>query len=239
MKFRRLPAAAAVVPPLLFLSGCVVNVDRTGPTQYDTVSFERGSVEEAHVDLNIGAGDLKVGTGTGKLAQAYFTYNVPEWKPEARFDPQGTRGNLTIRQGSHHGPHSGSTKNEWDLRLSQQVPLFLAVHFGAGHAQLDLGSLPLRDVTVDMGVGKLDMDLRGEPKHDYDVHIHGGVGEATVRLPSSAGVYAEASGGIGSIEAQNLIKIGGHWINEAYANAKVHIRVNVQGGVGSIKLIGD
>jgi hypothetical protein len=239
MNFRRLPAVAGVLCPIWFLAGCAVTVDSTGPTQYDVRSFERGSVKELHLDLNMGAGDLKVGTGTHKLAQAYFTYNVPGWKPEVRFDPQGARGNLTLRQPDHHGPTFGASKNEWDLRLSQDVPLYATVNFGAGHAQLDLGSLPLRDVQVNMGVGKLDMDLRGDPKEDYNVRIHGGVGEATVRLPASAGVYAEASGGIGSVEARNLIKIDSHWVNEAYANAKVKIHLTAEGGVGSIRLIGE
>lgn len=239
MKFSRLPATAGAFCPLLFLSGCVVGtMDRTGPTQYDSQSFERGSVGELHLDLNVGAGDLKLGTGTHKLAQAYFTYNVADWKPEVRYEPQGARGNLTISQNGHHGT-VGSSKNEWDLRLSQEVPLYLNVKFGAGQAELDLGSLPLRDVQVDMGVGKLDMDLRGNPKTDYNVRIHGGVGEATVRLPSSVGVYAEASGGIGSIDAQNLQKVDGHWVNDAYEHAKVHVHVTVEGGVGSIRLIGE
>ena len=40
----------------------------------------------------------------------------------------------------------------------------LKVHFGAGEARLDLGSLDLRSVAVDMGVGKLQMDLHvGQP----------------------------------------------------------------------------
>ncbi len=239
MNFRCLPAVAGVLCPLLFLSGCAVTVDRAGPTQYDSLSFERGSVEELHLDLNMGAGDLKLGTGTHKLAQAYFTYNVPGWKPEVRYDPQGARGNLAFRQPDHHGPTFGASKNEWDLRLSQEVPLYVTAKFGAGQAQLDLGSLPLRDVQVEMGVGKLDMDLRGDPKHDYNVRIHGGVGEATLRLPSSAGVYAEASGGIGSIEAPNLHRVDGHWVNDAYEHAKVRIHVTVHGGVGSIRLIGE
>ena len=44
-----------------------------------------------------------------------------------------------------------------------------------------------RGVEVDMGVGQLDMDLRGVPKHSYDVRIHGGIGEATVRVSADAG----------------------------------------------------
>ena len=50
-----------------------------------------------------------------------------------------------------------------------------------------------------MGVGELKMDLRGTPKHDYNVDIRGGVGEATVHLPRDIGVYATGSGGIGEI----------------------------------------
>jgi N-terminal domain of toast_rack, DUF2154 len=236
MNLRCLPA---VLCPLLFLSGCVITSDRTGPTQYDSRAFERGSVQELHLDLQMGAGDLKVGTGTSKLAQAYFTYNVPDWKPEVHFDTQDKRGNLTIRQPGEHRTHFGSTKYEWDVRVNEEVPLYLRANFGAGQAQLDLGSLALRDVQVDMGVGQMNMDLRGEPKHDYNVRVHGGVGEAVVHLPSSVGVYAEASGGIGAIDVSNLRKVDSHWINDAYDHATVRIHVTVEGGVGSIRLIGE
>ena len=239
MDLRRFPAAAGVLCPMLFLCGCFVAADRTGPTRYDARSFERGSIEELHLDLRMGAGDLNVGTGTSQLAQTYFTYNVGDWKPEVRYDPRGTRADLSIRQPGGHGVHFGPTRYEWDLRLSREVPVYLRVNFGAGQAQLDLGGLPLRDVQVDMGVGQLDMDLRGNPKHNYNVRIHGGVGEATVRLPAGAGVYAEASGGIGSIETRNLQKTGGHWVNDAYERASVRIRLTVEGGVGSIRLIGE
>jgi len=228
-----------VLCAVLFLSGCVITTDRSGPTQYDARSFERGSVEELHLDLTMGAGELKVGTGTSKLAQSYFTYNTAGSKPEIRYDAEGKSGLLSIRQPGQHGAHFGQTKYEWDVRLSEDVPVYLRVNFGAGQAELDLGSLPLRDVQVDMGVGQMDMDLRGKPKHDYNVRIHGGVGEATVRLPSSVGVYAEASGGIGSVEARNLHRANGHWVNDAYDHAAVRIHVTVEGGVGSIRLIGE
>src|SRR5258707_301992 len=83
-----------------------------------------------------------------------------------------------------------------DVQLNTKVRLDLAVHFGAGQARLDLGSLQLRGVELEMGVGQLDLDLRGAPRHSYSVAIHGGIGEATVRLSADAGIYAEAHGGI-------------------------------------------
>ena len=216
------------------LAGCMIGREQAGPTQYDSRAIERDNSELVKVNLEMGAGNLKVGTGTSKLAQAYFTYNVPSWKPVVDYSP----GNLTIRQpgGSHN---LGNIKYEWDLRLGRQNPIDLRVHFGAGEAQLDLGSLDLRDVNVDMGVGKIQMDLRGDPTHDYSVHIHGGVGEATVHLPLKAGIYATAKGGIGEISVRGLRKVEDHWVNDSYDSAKVKVRVDVQGGIGRIELIGE
>ena len=101
------------------------------------------------------------------------------------------------------------------------------------------GRLSLRRVEVDMGVGEIQMDLRGQPKQSYSVQIRGGVGEATVRLPSDVGVYAEAKGGIGEISAHGLHQDGSTYYNDAYRKSPVTIRLDIQGGVGSIKLISD
>jgi predicted membrane protein len=94
-------------------------------------------------------------------------------------------------------------------------------------------------VEVEMGVGQLDLDLRGAPQRDYDVRIRGGVGEATIRLPRDVGVSAEANGGIGSVHTEGLRREGAHWVNDAYDRAKTTIHLDVQGGIGAINLISD
>jgi hypothetical protein len=76
------------------------------------------------------------------------------------------------------------------------------------------------------------------PKNDYDVSIHGGVGEATIYLPDGAGVVAEAHGGIGGINARGLEKRDGRYVNESYGHAKTTVRLDVHGGIGAINLVG-
>ena len=90
-----------------------------------------------------------------------------------------------------------------------------------------------------MGVGKLHMDLRGNPKRSYDVRIRGGVGEATVRLPADIGVEAQAEGGIGGISAHGLHHQNHRYFNDAYDTAKVKIHLDIRGGIGAIRLISD
>jgi N-terminal domain of toast_rack, DUF2154 len=235
MNARYLPPLAA----LFSLTGCVIDTGRTGPVEYSSESVELDNSEQVHVELIMGAGDLRLTDGAQKLVRADFSYNVPSWKPEVRYTRDGARGSLRIEQPGRNHSTLNKSQYRWDVQLNNKVPVDLAVRFGAGQARLDLGSLQLRGVQLEMGVGQLDMDLRGKVKHSYNVSIQGGIGQATVRLPADAGIYAEAHGGIGSIQVRGLRHEGGHWESESYERAENKIRIDVQGGIGAIHLIAD
>jgi len=222
---------------ILSLTGCML--EHAGPVQNEFQAIERDDAESVRVSLRMGAGNLRVGSGTQKLMRADFAFNVPGWKPELHYSSVGKRGNLRIEQPSAGGSIRGNTKYEWDVRLNREVPVDLEVHFGAGEATLDLGSLDLRSVDVQMGVGEMKMDLRGRPKQDYKVQIRGGVGEAVVRVPSDVSVYADAQGGIGEISAPGMRREGSRYYNSAYGQSKPTIHLDIHGGVGSIRLVSE
>jgi hypothetical protein len=220
------------------LSAC--NFDEhetTGPTETVPVSIEAGSSDHANVELNMGFGEMTVTGGATKLVQGNLEYNVARMKPEVTSSSNGDHATVTVRQPGGSNTF-GKTRNVWDLQLSNKVLLDLTVNCGAGQAKLDLGDALLRELEVHMGAGQVDLDLTGKPKHDYEVTIHGGVGQATVHLPEGVGVFATAHGGIGSINVTGLDKQGDHWQNDLYDKAKVNVKVDVEGGIGEIRLIG-
>jgi N-terminal domain of toast_rack, DUF2154 len=218
-------------------AGCVVDtVD--GPMRRESRVIPRDTSETARVDLRMGAGELRVTGGSEGLMEAAFNYNVPGWKPQVRYRSFAGRADLTVRQ-PEGSRHFGNSKYDWDLRLNDEIPMDLLIHFGAGEARLNLGSLNLRSLEVDMGVGEINLDLRGTPRRDYEVRIRGGVGEATVHLPANAGIYAIAQGGIGEIKVRGLRQEGRHWLNDVYGSAKTQIRVDVRGGIGEINLFAE
>jgi hypothetical protein len=227
--------AAVLAATAICLSGCAI--EHAGPSKRESTTIERDSSELVRVNLHMGAGDLRVRGGADKLARADFVYNIPSWKPYVRYHAAAGNADLEIEQPGASHTRVGHARYEWDLRLNNDVPVDLTVHFGAGSARLDLSRLFLRSVSVDMGVGKLELDLRGNPKRSYDVRIRGGIGEAIVRLPSDVGVYAEVEGGIGEIRAGNLHRQENHYFNDAYEHSKTTIRLDVHGGIGSIQLV--
>jgi len=102
---------------------------------------------------------------------------------------------------------------------------------------MTLGTLALRSLDMDMGVGEVNVDLRGTPKKSYKVRINGGVGEARVYLPRSVGISASAAGGIGDVKVEGLEKRGDRWINPGHESDPVQITVDAKGGVGEIRIV--
>lgn len=213
----------------------------TGPTRHETRVVELNHAgtdqsEMARVSLKMGAGELQLNGGAPSLLDADFTYNVPSWKPILIDDSTGVRREIRIEQPNRSQASSNSIY-KWNLRLNDNVPVDVVAHLGAGEARMILGSVNLRSLEVEMGVGELHLDLTGHPRRDYNVNLTGGVGQATVILPASAGIVASAHGGIGDISVKGLEKRGGSWINPAHEQAPVTIHLNVQGGVGQINVV--
>src|SRR5262245_48648735 len=204
----------------------------TGETKHETAVIDRDESAAARVELRMGAGELHVGSGTAKFADADFVYNVAAWKPNVVYHS----GTLSISQPG--GSSSmGRTENTWRVKLNRELPLDFTADLGAGEATLELGSLNLTRVKVTVGAGELKLDLRGEPGHDYDVEIRGGVGQATVYFPKDVAIAAKAAGGLGGVSTTGLENRGGTWINPDRVIGPVTIHLDATGGVGQISLI--
>ena len=224
------------LPLLLCLTGCGVS---TGPTQHESRTIDRDSSETLRAELRMGGGTLKVSGGSPNWMQADFAYNVPSSKPNIKYATAAGRADLTIEQPSSSQMNLGKTTNEWDVRLNNKIPTDLTARIGGGEARLDLGTLDLRSLEIEMGAGELRLDLRGAPSRNYDAHIRGGAGELTIQLPRDVGIYANVTGLIGEIKAQGLRREDEHWVNAAHGTSKIQIRLDIQGGVGAVNLIAE
>jgi hypothetical protein len=212
------------------LNGC--GVTSTGEPRKESVSFDLDDVKSVRVTLRIGGGELNVTSGTAKLVEADFAYNVPEWKPVVEYKAGGE---LLLSQPGYSS-RFGNSVNTWDVNLNKSVPIDINANIGAGEATLELGEMNLSRVDLNIGAGEMTVDLRGEPKRDYTVQILGGVGDMTVHLPKDVAISATATKGIGDISIEGLEQRDGVWVNPDRIGAPVTVRVDVKGGVGQINL---
>jgi hypothetical protein len=229
--------AVLLVIVALFMGSCGAQEQQVGEMQRESQAMDLENVKSVRAHLTMGAGELKVSSAADAMMEADFSYNVADWKPEVSYDVNGESGELSVEQGNSEGVRlGGDARNEWDLRFNDEVPTDLVVEMGAGESDLDLDSLTLTGLDLEMGAGETTVDLTGDYGRGFDASIEGGVGEATVLVPSEVGVRVRAEGGLGKINAEGFRREGQAYVNDAYGDSHVTLDVDVRGGVGQINL---
>ena len=223
----------AWVPVVFLVVGC--GAETPGETRREQQSIELDGSASTRLNLEMGAGELKVSGGAAKLMEAEFTYNVDRLKPMVEHHSSASEGEIRITHAAARGLSFGAM-SRWDLRVNNSALLDIITKLGAGEAEMNLGDLNLRNLEIGIGAGQVHVDLRGTPKRSYGVRINGGVGETVVYLPRTVGISATAAGGIGSISVNGLEKRGERWINAGHESDPVQITVDVKGGVGEIRV---
>ncbi len=229
----------AVVITLLAAAGCAPSkpVYRVGALQTRSQSVALDDAQSESVEIGFGLGMLKVSGGASDLLQAKFDYNVDQLNPQVAH--QG--GTLSVLTPEYtHAPvslwNAEGFRNEWNLQLNDSVPMKMHVVMGAGGADLQLGSLSLTSLDLDAGAGPVFVDLTGNRQADLDAIITGGLGEITLRLPSSDCVRVDITRGLGGVHAHGLIEDGSGYANTACGTSKAAVRIDIGGGVGDINL---
>jgi hypothetical protein len=205
---------------------------------HSTQTIDLQGAKAVSFDLQFPAGRLEVSGGSPKLLDADFRYDRGEGRPTITYVVSGDHGQLNLGQADHH-VHFGNDNNDWTLKLGNGAPLDMNVNIGAGETDFRFDDLDVEHLRINMGAGRLDLDLTKMQKKNVDADIEGGVGSATVRFPRDVGVHVVASGGIGDIDADGLHRAGDAYENDSYGKTATSINMTVHGGVGQIHLISE
>ena len=233
----RRAAELVAVALLAILLAAACGASQAGELQTDSEAVELGDAESVRANLKMAAGEMKVGGGAESLMDADFAYSVADWQPEVTYDDvsSGT-GILNVEQPDENSGMRDDDRNEWDIHLNDGVPTDLHVVMGAGESYFDLSGLTLTGLDLKVGAGPSTVDLAGDWDRDVNASIQGGAGAATVQLPSRMGVRVDVVGALGEVQAEGLSRDGDAYVNDAYGESEATLNVDIEGGVGLIRL---
>ena len=203
---------------------------------HESQTLELGGAKDVHAKIDVPTGKLSIAGGASKLLDANFQYLKSDGDPLLSYSVKDGSGHIDLSQPNDSHIRMLNSHNLWDLRFSDDVPLNLDLTVGAGHGDVDLRGIDVRDLTLNFGTGELNLDLSGPRKNNLVATIKGGVGSAKIRLPKDVGVSVHASGGIGAISAHGLIEHDKNYVNDAFGKSPTSITLTIQGGIGSIRL---
>jgi uncharacterized protein DUF2154/cell wall-active antibiotic response 4TMS protein YvqF len=185
--------------------------------------------------IEMPAGELNLSGGTSHAFESDFDYSSAWSQPRVDYRVSSGTGDLDISQ-DNRGPSLGPEDNTWWLHLNKSVPLDLQLKMGAAQGNLKFRDVNLKQLRVEIGVGQVNVDLTGDHSADANVEIHGGIGQAVIRLPKNVGVVVNAKGGIGAVTTHGLKKEDDNYVNDAYQKSPHTLHITVAGGIGNIDL---
>jgi len=196
LSFSLLCGLSVFLAVLLPGCGCI----EVGELQVESRSVEPAGAESADLEFDMASGNMEISGGTDNLLDAEFRYNVEDWRPEVGYEVRENTGRLTIRQPEVQGVAGGNRiRNEWDLRLNQEMPINLSADLENGNSELSLGSSLLKTLAFNNDNGNTQAELTGNQSLLEQVNMMHSNGNVLLTLsgdyPSLSGITIESANG--------------------------------------------
>lgn len=200
--------------------------DRSNPELTREESVESQGATSARVKLDMSVGSLHLRGGATNLMDGRFEFNEG-MEPRIDYAIHNGRGELRVDQPSR--PKSFKiTRNRWDIRLNDTLPLDLEIENAAGEAEVDASSLTLTSFELDQAAGQGDVKLNGDQRQLAYVAAEVAAGRIDLRMrgsyPAMRDLRVETSAG------QIRLDLTGQWSSE------VNIKVEVAAGEAIVRL---
>jgi hypothetical protein len=208
------------------------------PTFTESKTFSIQTVPNVRADIEQGVGELTVRPAAGMDAplQADFTFAPESWRPVTSSSTEASTAVVRIVQPSDAGFNIfGYTRNVWNISLPIGHRTDLTVRLGAGNANVDLRGVDLTALDAEIGAGDLTLDLSGGRLYDLTARIRFGAGNVTVRVSRRVGIRVVLQEkGVGNMTFDGLRSQGDVYVNDAYAGSGPKIDVLISRGAGNI-----
>jgi len=210
-----------------YLIGSVV---QRNPGLMEALSLPLSGANEAAVRIRFGAGELKVGAATaGLLADGEYRGGVNH-----RITGPGR---LELMQDTSQGWPWLDRGFTWTVGLSAEVPLDLRVDAGASRNQLDLRRHRLRSLELHTGASETRVVLP-EAAGATSVRAEAGAASLILEVPDGVAARIRTRVVLGSVQIDEyrFPPVAGGYESRDYATAANRVDIDVQGGVGSLKV---
>ncbi len=153
-------------------------------SQYVTVTLDHGGSREEAVEkndesfvnilLNIPVGGLSVTGSSSHLLEGKFKYAQGQWDARIAYLVTSGVGTLSVIQPNTNGSPASPIGYDYNVQLSNSVPISLDLNQMNGDSNLKLDGLLLNSVNANLGNGNNVITLQGEQKTLSTILLNGG-----------------------------------------------------------------
>ena len=210
-----------------FLVGAVVP---HGAGLVEALALPLEGATEASVRIRFGAGDLTTrAAAPGRLVDGEFVGGV---------NHRGSGlGRIELEQDTSHGWPWLDRRSSWTVGLTREVPLDLRVDAGASRNVLDLRELTVRSLELHTGASETRVVLP-QAAGATSVRAEAGAASLVIEVPDGVAARIRTRVVLGSVQVDEsrFPPVAGGYELRDYSTAANRADIDVQGGVGSLRI---
>ncbi len=205
----------------------------------ETIAEPIDDVSFAAFTLDPAIGNMRISSlaDSSSLFEARIPSRAERWTDYSITTTSGVAAVQLGMRGSISFPGVWGANQDWnwDVSLSEKIPMDLDVNMGAGRVELDLTDLLLEEVQVDLGVGEAVVRMPQQGR--VSVEVDSGIGQTTIIIPASMAARIHIDSGLSGhtipvkYEHQDDV-----YTSPDYTGADDRIDLYVSQGIGQITI---
>lgn len=194
-----------------------------------------GEIKHAEIEINPAVGTLNIERLVDSTLLIQGEVDFPESsKALTNYSIQGEKGYYKIDSRPFNNFPTLGTWN-WDLGLTERIPIQLIVAMGAGDLNLDLTGLILTSAEVSQGVGEITLIL--QESGNYDVKVSQAIGSIIITLPQDSGVRIQVDRAITNLDLpEGFTHEGDYYFSPGYDSKGNMINLEISQAIGNIEV---
>lgn len=191
-------------------------------------------IEKATIELKFDSGKLILKEFTPLLYEFISQYQYKEFEPFEKFSRTEKEANIII----YHSPVtkkriSNNIKNNWELKLNNQIIYNLSIETGAINMDSNLSGFKVEKLVIKSGVSNINLVV---PNYNSKIIINTGVSNIDIAIPKDVGVILNINSGITIKNLDDFIKRNDTYVSNNYDNSEFKTEIEIDCGVSNINI---
>jgi len=127
---------------------------------------------------------------------------------------------------------------DWDLALTDTIPLEVDFETGASDARIDLSGLRVTGVSLKTGASSTTIVLPAKPVGTCPVRIEGGAASVEATIPAGVEAFVRSESGLADVHVDRgrFLPVPGGYQSGGYATGTDRLEIKVSMGLASFRL---
>jgi len=203
-----------------------------------SISETLGNFSRAKVEIEFGAGDLKLDgiARTGNLLEATTEHRGTSTGISKEFTQVSGTGQLKLTVTSEARRLIGEKKDKWQLHFTRDIPIDIKLKSGLSELDIDLSLLKLESINLDIGASRLHLKL---PSFGISkAEIKSGMADIEITIPEGKAARIKVNGGLSAsdIDENRFPHVNDYYISPDFNSSSNRVELNIGSGLSRIKI---